>query len=140
MMNMEHPIKRQRKKLGITQIQLANELGVDQATVSKWESMKMSPTKEYEDKMAQLFGVSVDLLTGLEDEKEFSHGLYDATFNMPSEYQGLVSEYSNDEPFRRMVRIWRNLNDLQRMELIGFAQGIMGRAPVMEEGNNYEGN
>ena len=48
---MEHPIKRQRKKLGMTQIQLANELGVDQATVSKWESMKMSPTKEYEVKM-----------------------------------------------------------------------------------------
>lgn len=136
---MEHPIKTQRKKLGMTQTQLAKELEVNQTTVCKWESMKMSPTKEYEDKMAQLFGVSVDLLNGLEDEKDFSYSLYDAAFNMSSDYQALVSEYSNDDTFRRMVRIWRNLTDFQRMELIGFAQGIMGRVPDKEDIQN-EGN
>ena len=38
-------IKAIRKRLGFTQTELANELGVNQVTVNRWENGKRKPSK-----------------------------------------------------------------------------------------------
>ena len=60
-----------RCEAGLTQAELARQLGVTNKAVSKWENGKTKPTTNALRKMAALFGVSVDeLLTIREGEKQ----------------------------------------------------------------------
>lgn len=56
-----------RKKKGLTQVELAKLLNVQQTTVSKWEVGRAVPDYPVLLKLAELFGVSVDYLLGRED-------------------------------------------------------------------------
>lgn len=59
-------IKKQREARGISQTMLGRELGVRQSTVAMWESGKNHPNYETLLKIADFFGVGVDLLRGEE--------------------------------------------------------------------------
>lgn len=60
----------QRAKVGLTQNELAEKLGVTNKAVSKWETGKSKPTTNTLRKMAVLFGISIDeLLKIREGEK-----------------------------------------------------------------------
>lgn len=51
-----------RKKAGITQAELAAQLGVDRSTYTKYENGQSEPSFEMLQKMAAIHGVSVDFL------------------------------------------------------------------------------
>jgi len=57
-------IMRLRKEKGLTQEQLANELGISFQAVSKWENELSSPDISALPLLADLFGVSIDALFG----------------------------------------------------------------------------
>ena len=61
-MNIGNNIAVLRKKKGITQEKLANELGVSAQAVSKWENNSSCPDVSLLTKIADYFGVSVDAL------------------------------------------------------------------------------
>lgn len=60
-MNIGNNISALRKKKGITQEELANELGVSAQAVSKWENNSSCPDVSLLTEIADYFGVSVDL-------------------------------------------------------------------------------
>ena len=53
-----------RKQKGLTQEQLAENLGVTRVAISLWESAKREPDLEMFRKMANVFDVSIDDLSG----------------------------------------------------------------------------
>ena len=53
-----------RKRLGLTQEQLAESLGITAQAVSKWENDQSCPDISMLPKLAQLFGITVDALLG----------------------------------------------------------------------------
>lgn len=55
-----------RKRLGLTQEQLANQLGVSNQAVSKWETDQSCPDIQLLPKLADLFGLTLDALFGRE--------------------------------------------------------------------------
>ena len=57
-----------RKRLGLTQDQLAEKLGVTAQAVSKWENDQSCPDITMLPKLAQIFGVTTDTLLGREQE------------------------------------------------------------------------
>lgn len=59
-------IKELRKLNKITQGQLASHLKVSHQSISKWENMITSPDISYLPGLADFFGVSIDILMGLE--------------------------------------------------------------------------
>ena len=61
-MNIGNNISALRKKKGITQEELANELGVSAQAVSKWENNSSCPDGSLLTEIADYFGVSVDAL------------------------------------------------------------------------------
>lgn len=60
-------LKQMRMERGLSQKQLAEAVGVTQQCVSKWESGRMEPTLSCLWKLADLAGVSIDVLCGRRD-------------------------------------------------------------------------
>lgn len=60
-------IRETREGKGLSQKQVALEVGVKSPSVSNWESGKTTPTPENYIAMARLFDVSVDYLLGRDD-------------------------------------------------------------------------
>ena len=58
-------ISSNRKRLGITQDRLAEQLGVTAQAVSKWENDQSCPDIAMLPKLAEIFGITVDALLGL---------------------------------------------------------------------------
>ena len=75
-------LKTLRKQAGLTQKQLAAQLGITKSVVSFYELQSRSPSPEVLAKLAQIFHVSADYLLGLDtretidvsglDEKDIS--------------------------------------------------------------------
>ena len=59
-----------RKRLGMTQDKLAEQLGVTAQAVSKWENDQSCPDITMLPKLAELFGISIDALLGCETQKK----------------------------------------------------------------------
>lgn len=68
-------IRETREGKGLSQKQVALEVGVKSPSVSNWESGKTTPTPENYIAMARLFNVSVDYLMGLDALGEGSKAL-----------------------------------------------------------------
>lgn len=55
-------MKELRLKVGLTQKQVAKIIDVDQTAVSNWERGKCKPIRKYREKLAKLYGCTVDEL------------------------------------------------------------------------------
>ena len=49
-----------RLKAGLTQVELAKKLNVDQAAVSRWENGETRPLRKIHKKLAKVLGCTVD--------------------------------------------------------------------------------
>lgn len=63
-------IKKARLNTGLTQIEVANKLGVAQAQYARWENGGRNPRKETVEKLAEIFGTSFEILKGRDDGLE----------------------------------------------------------------------
>jgi transcriptional regulator with XRE-family HTH domain len=61
-------IKELRLENNLTQIQLAEAIGVDQSNIARWEKDVQEPKASYVQKLAVFFNVSADYLLGLEEK------------------------------------------------------------------------
>lgn len=55
----------ERKRLGISQLQLAERMGVSRQTIHRWESGKSKPPASAVFMMSSIFGCSSDHLLGV---------------------------------------------------------------------------
>lgn len=75
---MEERINLLRKKMGLSQEELANKIGVSRQAVSKWESGQSMPDLDKIIALSELFGVSTDyILKGTEDVSKDERSLTD---------------------------------------------------------------
>lgn len=61
-------IKKAREKAGLTQQDLANELGVGQSTVAMWETQNSLPRTDKLPMLAKILGCTIDELLKKEGE------------------------------------------------------------------------
>ncbi len=69
-MNLNERIRLERKKLGLTQDQFAQQLGIKRSLVGAYEEGRAEPRLELLNRMAQLFHMSVDQFLGEGTGKE----------------------------------------------------------------------
>ena len=60
-------LKEMRKERNLSQLELANAVGVSQSAIAKWELSKTEPTASALIALSRYFGESVDYLLGLTD-------------------------------------------------------------------------
>ena len=63
-------LKREREQRGWTQSKVAEQLGTTQITVSRWENSTTVPTPYYRQKLAELFGKSIQELGFISDSND----------------------------------------------------------------------
>lgn len=63
-------IKKARLDAGLTQLEVAEKLGVAQAQYARWENGGRNPRKGTVEKLAEIFGTSYEILKGRDDGLE----------------------------------------------------------------------
>ena len=89
-------IKKARLDAGLTQIEVAEKLGVAQAQYARWENGGRNPKDETVEKLADIFGTSFEILKGRDDGLEEIVSLlkeYGLTEEEKKEIYTLIKEY-----------------------------------------------
>lgn len=87
-MGFPERLKELRLKKGLTQKEIAEQFGIKQPNYQQWESGKRKPSSETLEKFANFFGVTMDYLSGKDDEDELSN--VEVLFRMASD--GMTDE------------------------------------------------
>ena len=67
-MGFPERLKELRLKKGLTQKEIAEQFGIKQPNYQQWESGKRKPSSETLEKFANFFGVTMDYLSGNDEE------------------------------------------------------------------------
>lgn len=89
-MEFSERLKDLRKQVGLTQVDVAEKLGISQPAYASWERGVKKPTQENLVKIAQVLNVSVDYLVGNSDERTDELDNIELLFRMNS--TGLTDE------------------------------------------------
>ena len=100
----QNRIKELRKKVGLSQAQLANKIGISNQIISFYENNKREPKIETQRALANIFNVSVPYLQGIDDKpntgysKEYIYKCLDDAYKEP-----YVKGYEIEPPFTNPV-------------------------------------
>ena len=89
-MEFSERLKDLRKQAGLTQVDVAERLGISQPAYASWERGVKKPTQENLVKIAQVLNVSVDYLVGNSEDKSDELDNIELLFRMNS--KGLSEE------------------------------------------------
>ena len=98
-MEFSERLKKLRKDAGLTQVDVANKLGISQPAYASWERGIKKPTQENLVKLSKIFYVSVDYLLGNTENKQTSDVLEDIELLFRMNSKGLSDE--EKEVFRK---------------------------------------
>ncbi len=108
-MNIAERIKSCRKLKGLTQVKLAEILYISPMTIRRWEWGERTPNAELIPKLAEVLDVSVDYLTGLNDEKNVMKRLLE-NISSPETFRE-IKETSQKSPSCFEMDYWSDVVD-----------------------------
>ena len=129
-------IREKRRSMKMTQADLAEQLGVSEMTVRRWESGKSSPRIEEVNRLAKLLGSTVDYLMGTGEFNEVqSNKLQEERETSPSiAYWGgvvdnarNVAKYGNESDIADVIQMLK----LALSSLVNISVGQGRRQPAI---------
>lgn len=113
MMNIADRIQSLRKQKGMSQIELADAIGVSRQAVSKWESEQAIPDLDKIVAMSEIFGTTTDyLLKGIEPIEEES-GAATATAAVPG--APAIPKMTKEESIALVTKLSQEYRGLERL-------------------------
>lgn len=82
MNNFAGRLKELRKSVGLTQLELADKIGISKSSISMYEANSRRPELETLEAIADYFNVNMDYLLGKSDLKSYSEERYSKTLNI----------------------------------------------------------
>lgn len=82
-----------RMEKGISQIQLADALGVTKQSISNWENDNIQPSIEMLVKLSKFFDVSTDYLLGLDEKRSLN--IENLTDKQISHIQFIIDDFKS---------------------------------------------
>lgn len=135
-MEMGEIIKSHRLRLGLSQQELGDKVGVNKAAVQKWESGAVENIKRSKIKMlSTIFGISPTVLLGWGDEWEEANTQMNLHDNSNIHNNGVIGTVSGEVTFnssekqlsvheRDLLRIFNKANGKQRLRIMQFIYDI----------------
>ena len=96
-------LKQLRKEKGLTQVTLAEELGVSKGTVAMWETGKRMPGFDMLARISELFDKRVDYIIGTSDDH--------CSAALTEEEVAQLGEWDIEEDYEDMLRKYALLDD-----------------------------
>ena len=93
MLELGNRLKNLRQKHNLTQVQVAERLGISKAVVSSYEVASRYPSYDVLVKLAVMYGVTTDYLLGLDNRK-----MIDVTALTPTQIsaiEAIIASYKN---------------------------------------------
>ena len=117
-----------RREKGLTQEQLAEEMGVARRTVSRWETGSNMPDLDILIELSDLYGVDLrEILNGERKSEQMNEEMKETVLQ--------VADYSNEEK----ARMVRRMHWMFVAGLVGFAAFLAITALGLENTPPYEG-
>ena len=117
-----------RKEKGLTQEQLAEQVGVARRTVSRWETGSNMPDLDILIELSDFYGVELrELLSGERRNGQMNEEMKETVLQ--------VADYSNEEK----ARLLRRMHWLFIAGLIGFAAFLIITVAGLDKTSPYEG-
>lgn len=91
-MEFSERLKNLRKQAHLTQVDVAEKLGISQPAYASWERGIKKPTQENLVKIAQILNVSIDFLVGNSEEEITNKELADIEILFRKNSEGLTDE------------------------------------------------
>lgn len=76
---MGRRLRQARERVGLSQEEVAEKLGVDRVTVTQWESGRRRPSHDHLIRLAELYRTTTDALLGVSSTSRDDVGVRDAT-------------------------------------------------------------
>lgn len=106
-MDFKDRLKELRKSKGLSQVTLAERLGLSKSTVGAYETGDIKPSVEALNAIADFFNVDMNYLLGKEDQSRFfmDYELYNVAneLSADSELFAVVEKASKDNDFRQRL-------------------------------------
>ena len=102
-------LKKMRKQHGVTQGELANIVGIEKSSVSKYETANVIPSIDILKKIASVFNVSVDYLLGSEEQQKSTNEIpIESASTLSQKKQELLEllPLLSDEEVKKMLEIY----------------------------------
>ena len=97
MVDCSEKLKALREARGLTQLQVANRIGISKAMISAYETASKAPSIEVLIRLSRLFGVSVDYLVCVDAPKVINvSGLDDESVALISALVNKIMSNEND--------------------------------------------
>ena len=91
-MGFSERLKESRKKARLTQVEIAEKLGISQPAYASWERGAKKPTQENLVKLAQVLNVTIDYLVGNSDDEIANKELEDIEILFRKNSEGLTDD------------------------------------------------
>ncbi|WP_148888768.1 helix-turn-helix domain-containing protein [Streptococcus cristatus] len=91
-MGFSERLKESRKQARLTQVEIAEKLGISQPAYASWERGTKKPTQENLVKLAQVLNVTIDYLVGNSEEEMTNKELEDIEILFRKKSEGLTDD------------------------------------------------
>lgn len=118
-MDFKDRLKELRKTKGLSQVALADRLGLSKSTIGAYETGDITPSVEALEMIADFFNVDMNYLLGKEDQSRFfmDYALYNTAIELSSDAEllAIVERANEDNNFRErllgIVKLMENTDD-----------------------------
>ena len=104
-----------RKKFGYTQKEIADFLGVDRSTYTFYETGNTTPAIITLTKLAQFYGMTIDVLVGVKTEKTSS-------FKLSTAFADEI--ITDDDNEQKLLELYRNLPEEKKKAVLDMLRAL----------------
>ena len=123
-------LKQLRKEKGLTQVTLAETLGVSKGTVAMWETEKRMPGFDMLARLSELFDKRVDYIIGTSEDRRSA--------TLTEEEVAQLGEWAVEEDYEDMLRKYALLDDYGKSAVDSVLRTEFNRAQEQGTLNNSQ--
>ena len=114
-MELKDRLKELRKRKGLSQVALAERLGLSKSTIGAYETGDITPSVDALNTIADFFNVDIDYLLGKEDG---------STYYLDPEAAELAKEIANRKDLRILFDATRDISAEEMAVIIKMVEGL----------------
>lgn len=137
--DFQNIFKRLRNSCGLTQVEMAEKIGISRSTIGMYETGAREPDFETLEKIADFFNVDIDYLLGRTDKTTIlpeTMGQYYLNDEAHKIAQQILEDPSLrfffQEPSKKLIENYGQLSDLNKKKVINYSDNLL-KIQLMEE-------